>query len=132
MRLTSIEAGNWSALVEAAGFGGMVRQFALNCTVKSFLNDALTLLMDESLADRRSRSIEEKLAQGLAKYLGREIRVLFEIAESEVDSPARQRLKAEQERVARAATAFESDPAVKGLRERFGADIDTGSIKPTN
>jgi hypothetical protein len=39
---------------------------------------------------------------------------------------------AEQERIARAASAFEADPAVRGLRERFGADVDAGSVKPAN
>ena len=39
-------------------------------------------------------------------------------------------LAAVRERIARAASAFESDPTVKGLRERFGADVDSGSVKP--
>ncbi len=84
----------------------------------------LTLRLDQATADRRTRPIEEKLAQGLSKYLGRDIRLMFETAEAGLDSPARQRVLAEQDRIARAASAFESDPAVKGLRERFGADVD--------
>jgi DNA polymerase III subunit gamma/tau len=90
------------------------------------------LKLDEAAADRRTRPIEEKLVQGLSKYLGRDIRIVFETAESGLNSPARQRVQAEQEKFARAAHAFESDPAVKGLRERFGADVDTASIKPAN
>jgi len=72
------------------------------------------------------------LVQGLSKYLGKDIRVSFETAASEVDTPAKQRVLAEQERAARAASAFEADPAVKGLRERFGADVDAASVKPSN
>jgi hypothetical protein len=64
--------------------------------------------------------------------LGSDIRLAVETAESDLNSPARQRVQAEQERVARAASAFESDPAVKGLRERFGADVDASSVKPSN
>jgi hypothetical protein len=56
----------------------------------------------------------------------------FETSEQGLNSPARQRAVAEQERIARAASAFESDPAVKGLRERFGADVDSSSVKPAN
>jgi DNA polymerase-3 subunit gamma/tau len=132
VRLMSIDTGNWPAVVEAAGLSGMVRQFALNCVPASFENDVLTLKIDPSASDRRTRAIDEKLILGLSKYFAREIRVNFEIAETEIASPARQRAAAEQERVARAASAFESDPAVKGLRERFGADIDAGSVKPAN
>jgi DNA polymerase-3 subunit gamma/tau len=131
-RLTSIDAANWPAVVEAAGLSAMVRQLALNCVPGSFENSLLTLKLDQAASDRRTRPIEEKLVQGLSKYLGREIRVTFETADSALNSPARQRVQAEQDRVARAASAFESDPAVKGLRERFGADVDAASVKPTN
>ena len=131
-RLTSIDAANWPAIVEAAGLSAMVRQLALNCVPAGFEHNLLTLRLDQAASDRRTRPIEEKLVQGLSKYLGRDIRVAFEIAESELNSPARQRVQAEQERIARAASAFEADPAVKGLRERFGADVDSASVKPSN
>jgi DNA polymerase-3 subunit gamma/tau len=132
IRLISIDAGNWPAVVEAAALSGMVRQFALNCVPSRFENDVLTLMIDPAAADRRTRAIDEKMVLGLSKYFTRDIRVLFETADTDIASPARQRALAEQERMARAASAFESDPAVKGLRERFGADIDVGSVKPAN
>jgi len=128
----AIDAGNWPAVVDAAALTGMVRQLALNCLPAAFAQDLLTLRLDQAATDRRTRPIEEKLVQALSKYLGREIRVLFETSESGLDSPARQRAVAEQGRVARAAAAFESDPAVRGLRERFGAEVDVDSVKPTN
>jgi DNA polymerase-3 subunit gamma/tau len=131
-RLTSIDAANWPAVVEAASLSGMVRQLALNCLPASFEHNLLTLKLDQAASDRRTRPIEEKLVQALSKYLGREIRIAFEISESGLNSPARQRLQAEQDRIARAASAFEADPAVKGLRERFGGDVDSASVKPTN
>jgi DNA polymerase-3 subunit gamma/tau len=131
-RLTSIDAANWPAVVEAAGLSGMVRQLALNCVPASFEHNLLTLKLDQAASDRRTRPIEEKLVQGLSKYLGGDIRLAFETADSDLNSPARQRVQAEQERIARAASAFESDPAVKGLRERFGADVDSASVKPSN
>ncbi|MEO7208448.1 MAG: DNA polymerase III subunit gamma/tau, partial [Steroidobacteraceae bacterium] len=131
-RLTSIDAANWPAVVEAAGLSGMVRQLALNCVPAGFEHNLLTLKLDQAASDRRTRPIEEKLVQGLSKYLGRDIRLAFETAESDLNSPARQRVQAEQEKVARAASAFEADPAVKGLRERFGADVDAASVKPSN
>jgi hypothetical protein len=107
----------------------MVRQFALNCVPAKFERDVLTLQLDPSTADRRVRSIEDKLLQGLSKYLGRDIRIVFETAQG-LATPAKQRALDEQDRIVRAAAAFEADPAVKGLRERFGAEIDAASVKP--
>ena len=132
VRLTSIDAGNWPAVLEAANLSGMVRQFALNCVPAKFEHDVLTLQLDQSTADRRVRSIEDKLLQGLSKYLGRDIRIVFETAQAGLATPARQRALDEQDKIVRAAAAFEADPAVKGLRERFGADVDAASVKPAN
>src|SRR6202167_2882999 len=131
-RLTRIDAGNWSAVVEAANLSGMVRQFALNCVPAAFEHNLLVLKLDQATADRRTRPIEDKLVQGLSKYFGRDIRLTFETAQSTLDTPARQRLLQEQDRTLRAAAAFEADPTVKGLRERFGADVDAASVKPAN
>ncbi|HEY4446588.1 MAG TPA: DNA polymerase III subunit gamma/tau C-terminal domain-containing protein, partial [Steroidobacteraceae bacterium] len=132
IRLTSIDAGNWTAVVEAANLSGMVRQFALNCVPAAFEHGVLALQLDQATADRRTRPIEDKLIQGLSKYLGRDIRLTFETAQSALATPARQRLLQEQDKAVRAAAAFEEDPAVKGLRERFGADVDAASVKPAN
>jgi DNA polymerase III subunit gamma/tau len=131
-RLSSIDASNWPAVVDAANLSGMVRQFALNCLPAAFQDNLLVLKLDQATADRRTRPIEDKLAQGLSKYLGRDIRMTFETTQSALDTPARQRQLQEQERVLRAAAAFEADPTVKGLRERFGADVDAASVKPSN
>jgi len=130
IRLTSIDGQNWATLVDAAQLSGMVRQFALNCVPAKFENDLLVLKIDR--ADLRTKPIEDKLTQSLSKYLGRDISLKFETAEVALATPARRRALAEQDRAVRAAAAFEADPAVKGLRERFGADVDAASVKPAD
>jgi DNA polymerase-3 subunit gamma/tau len=126
--VSAIDAENWLSVVEAAGLSGMVRQLAFNCVPASFDNAALVLRLDAAADSRRSRPIEEKLAQGLSKYLGRDIRIVFEVSDG-LATHARQRVQADQERSLRASAAFEQDPAVKGLRERFGAEVDSASVK---
>src|SRR5271165_555376 len=116
----SIDAGNWTRLVDAAQLSGMVRQFALNCVPASFDNGVLSLRLDAAAADRRTKQIEEKLVHALEKTLGRELRLSIETSGSGLATPARQRAIAEQDKVSLAAAAFEDDPAVRGLRERFG------------
>jgi DNA polymerase-3 subunit gamma/tau len=128
----SIDADSWPRIVEAASLGGMARQFALNCVPASFERDVLTLRLDEVVDARRSRAIEDKLVQALTKYLGRPIRLIFEVSQNELATPARQRALADQDKVVRAAAAFEADPVVKGLQERFGAAVDSASVKPAN
>jgi DNA polymerase-3 subunit gamma/tau len=128
--VAAIDPENWPAVVEAAQLTGMVRQFALNCVPASFANDVLVLRLDAAAADRRTKQIDDKLVQALSKYFGRDIRVAVETAEPGLATPARQRALAEQDRSSIAAASFELDPAVRGLRERFGAEIDGSSVKP--
>ena len=97
--VATVDAANWPALVDAAGLSGMVRQFALNCVPASFERDALVLKLDPVAADRRTRQIEDKLVQGLSRHFGREIRVIFETPQDGFDTPARQRLLAEQDKI---------------------------------
>jgi DNA polymerase-3 subunit gamma/tau len=126
-----IDAETWLSVVEAAGLGGMVRQLAFNCVPASYDNAVLVLRLDAASDSRRSKPLEDRLAQGLSKYMGREIRLVFEVSDG-LATPARQRVHADQERTLRAAEAFEQDPAVKGLRERFGAEVDSASVKATD
>jgi DNA polymerase-3 subunit gamma/tau len=128
----TIEAGNWAAVVEAANLSGMVRQIALNCVPASFDGGLLRLSFDESAAHQRSRQMDDKLAQSLSSYLGRDIRIAFESADTALVTPARRRAMAEQDKTSRAAAAFEEDSAVKSLRQRFGAEVDPASVKPAN
>jgi DNA polymerase-3 subunit gamma/tau len=121
---------HWPALIDAAPLTGMVRQFALNCVPASFEAGVLKLRLDADTDARRTKQIEDRLVQGLSKYWGREIRIAYEASGTGLASAARQRLLAAQDRVEAAAAAFSEDPAVKGLRERFGAEVEVGSVKP--
>jgi DNA polymerase-3 subunit gamma/tau len=127
----SIDAANWPAIVDAAQLSGMARQFALNCVPAAFEDGLLRLRLDAAAADRRTRQIEEKMLQALSKYFGREIRMSVETADTGIATPARQRSIAEQTKMISAVAAFGEDPTVKALRERFGAEVDAASIKPS-
>jgi DNA polymerase-3 subunit gamma/tau len=126
----TISAENWASIVDAAQLAGMPRQFAHNCLPAGFADDVLKLRIDAAAADRRTRQIEEKIAQSLSEYFGRNIRLLFEVATDLEGTPARVRVRADEDSQLRARAAFEEDSTVRGLRERFGASIDPSSVKP--
>lgn len=130
MPIAKVDASTWAALVEAAQLSGMVRQFALNCVPAACEGSLLSLRLDAAAADRHTKQIEEKLTQALSKYFGREMRILIETSDASLATPARQRAVAEQNRATHALAAFQEDAAVKGLRERFGAEIDAASVRP--
>jgi DNA polymerase-3 subunit gamma/tau len=131
-RVSGIDAANWASVVDGANLSGMARQFALNCVPASFDGQTLRLQFDATAAHRRTPQIEEKLTSGLSAYVGKAIRIAYESSESALITPARQRAIADQDLMTRAVAAFEDDAVVRGLRERFGAQIDAASVKPTN
>ena len=127
-----IDAANWMQVVAAADLSGMAKQLAMNCVPAGLIGDALTLQVDPATAHSRTKQIDDKLAQGLSRYLGREIRINFDASQAAVNTPVRQQFVVDEDRASRAVAAFDADPAVRGLRERFGADVDLTSVKPTN
>ena len=132
VRPMSIDAENWPAVMDAANLSGMVRQFARHCVPASFENQVLRLRFDPAVAHRRTPQIEEKMVQCLSAHLGTQLRVVFEAAEATLVTPVRRLALDEQDKMSRVAAAFEMDATVQGLRERFGAQIEASSVKPTH
>ena len=48
------------------------------------------------------------------------------------DTPARRQAQVSDERLRAAEEAIEADPAVRAMREVFGATVQPGSVKPLN
>ncbi len=129
---TAIDAASWPAVVDAARLSGMVRQFALNCVPVSFENNLLRLSLDDAASHSRTPQLEDRLLQGMTKFLGQPVRIAFQSNAANLMTPARQRVQQEQDKTARAVESFEQDPTVRALRERFGASVDSTSVKPNN
>lgn len=88
------------------------------------------LALDPGVKFVRTGSQEEKLAQALSRYYGETVRVEITVAPSDVETPAQAELRTSQEELANARQAFETDPGVQGLRERFGATLLTDTVRP--
>ena len=79
----------------------------------------------------RTSSQEEKLAQALSRYFGEPVRLEFETAGGPSETPAQAHQRSSQEEIESARRAFESDPGVQGLRERFGATLLPDTVRPS-
>jgi DNA polymerase-3 subunit gamma/tau len=58
------------------------------------------------------------------------VKLEIELADTVVDTPARQSARAAEERVEAARVELENDATVRALKERFGATVLPESIKP--
>jgi DNA polymerase-3 subunit gamma/tau len=78
----------------------------------------------------RTPAQEEKLAQALARHFGAPVRLEFQMNAAAGDSPALAAQRASAQELSVARRAFEADPNVQGLRERFGATVLPDTVRP--
>jgi DNA polymerase-3 subunit gamma/tau len=124
--------GDWSTIVAALGLQGPAGQLAAHCVLVERGDGVIRLQLDRAGEVFRRPQLEQKLGQALAQYFGREMRLEISVAEQAVGTPARQQAQAADERMKAAELAIEGDPAVRAMREVFGATVQPGSVKPLN
>jgi DNA polymerase-3 subunit gamma/tau len=125
-------AAEWRAMVATLDLQGPARQLANHCVLHAWSGDVLRLRLDRSGEMFRRPQLEQKLAQALSEHAGRPLRIEISMSDSVEDTPARRQAQASDERLRAAEEAIEADPAVRAMREVFGATVQPGSVKPLN
>jgi len=121
---------DWGRRIEALGLDGFAKQLARNCEWRGHEGDVVRLGLDPRakslLQDDRRAAIE----RALARQSGEKLRVAIEVLPVPAQSPARLDEQREAERQRVAEQAIETDPAVRALKEKFGATVRAGSVQP--
>ena len=129
----AVESGSeWPAMLAALDLQGPARQLANHCVLTSRSGDLLRLRLDRSGEIFRRPQLEQKLAQALSAQQGRPLRIEISVSDVAEDTPARRQAQVSDERLRAAEEAIEADPAVRAMREVFGATVQPGSVKPLN
>jgi DNA polymerase III subunit gamma/tau len=124
------EPGSWAAIVNALELSGAARQLASHCTLIARQGAVVRLGLDPHNQQLRTPAQEEKLAQALSRYYGEPLRLEFHSSGAAGETPALLAQRASQQELAVAQRAFEADPGVQGLRERFGATVLPETVRP--
>ena len=122
--------GSWIAILNQLDLQGAARQLASHCVLVGRQPGLLRLALDPRVKFVRTSSQEEKLAQALSRHYGETVRLEFTTASGEAETPAQAEQRASQQELDVARQAFETDPGVKSLRERFGATLLPDTIRP--
>ncbi|MFL6599957.1 MAG: DNA polymerase III subunit gamma/tau [Steroidobacteraceae bacterium] len=120
----------WAEMVARLELGGAARQLASNCVLMGRQGAVLRLALDARNKHMRTPAQEDKLTQALSRYFGQPVRLEFEVGATAAETPAQAEQRASLEDLDAARRAFESDPGVQGLRERFGATLLPDTIRP--
>ncbi len=127
-------ASDWDALVATLGLQGTARHFAANCVLLERKAGLVRLRLDPAGDSFRRPQIESRLAEALSQHYGETIRLEITQAATpgEIFTPARRDALAAEDRQRAAEQSIDSDPAVRAMREVFGATVRPGSVKPLN
>jgi DNA polymerase III subunit gamma/tau len=121
---------SWSTILNQLDLQGSTRELARHCVLLGCQGGLVRLALDPRVKFVRTPAQEERLAQALSRYYGETIRVEITMATGDVDTPAQAEQRVSQQELEAARQAFESDPGVQGLRERFGATLLPDTVRP--
>ncbi|HVN41650.1 MAG TPA: DNA polymerase III subunit gamma/tau [Steroidobacteraceae bacterium] len=123
---------DWPQIVAALGLQGPAGQLAAHCVLVGREGSLFKLRVDRDGEHFRRPQLEEKLSQALAQHIGAPVRLEIATGGDGAATPARQQSQAAEERQRAAEQAIDSDPAVRAMREVFGATVKPGSVRPLN
>ncbi|HET7203276.1 MAG TPA: DNA polymerase III subunit gamma/tau [Steroidobacteraceae bacterium] len=123
---------DWESLVAGLGLQGLAKQFAAHCLLLERAPGVVRLQLDPAGEAFRRPQIEERIAQLLSERFGESVRLEILQAEraGELLTQARREAIVNEDRQRAAEQAIESDPAVRAMREVFGATVKPGSVRP--
>jgi DNA polymerase III subunit gamma/tau len=125
-----VAPGSWNAILAQLDVAGLTRQLANNCVLIGRQGNVLRLGLDPRNNMMRAASAVDKLTQALSKHFGAAMRLEFEAPVSGGETPAQAEQRAVVEELDNARQSLESDPAVRALRETFGATLLPDSVRP--
>jgi DNA polymerase-3 subunit gamma/tau len=131
-RIDARDDEGWESLVSTLGLHGPTRQFAAHCLLLERAPGVIRLQLDPAGEAFRRPQIEQRIAQVLSERFGEPTRLEIVQADRGGDllTPAKREARANEDRQRAAEQAIEADPAVRAMREVFGATVKPGSVKP--
>ncbi len=124
------DAAAWTQILAQVELTGAARQLASHCAYLGRQGNVVRLALDPQYQVVRSPAQEERLAQALSRHFGESVRLEFQTAPGTAETPAQAQRRAAEQELAQARRAFETDPGVQGLRERFGATVLPETVRP--
>ena len=109
---------DWEALTRQLDLRGSTLVLAQNCALDEVTDGALTLVCDER---QPASGIQDRLAEALGRYFGRDIRLRLRHGRPERETQAAKAARADREESDRQQRAVEDDPVSRALCEELDA-----------
>jgi DNA polymerase-3 subunit gamma/tau len=124
-------SSDWREIVNALGLGGLVKQLAVNCTVKKREGSDIVLQIATGHSNLINPKAKQRLQQALGEYFNIEARLDIEVVNKvDAESPAQTTQREVVQRQDQAVQSVNDDSFAQSLKENFNAEIVPGSVKP--
>jgi DNA polymerase-3 subunit gamma/tau len=126
-------SSDWREIVNALGLGGLVKQLAINCTVKKRDGNNIVLQIETGHANLINPKAKQRLQQALGEYFNIEAQLEIEVVNTiSGESPAQTVQRETEQRQQQAVRSINEDSFTQTLKENFNAEIIPGSVKPVS
>ncbi len=122
----------WEEILDRCDMNRMVRLLASHCSLKRREPGLVVLQLSHRHDSMHSESRVQLLGQALSDYFGEPTRVRIEFEEDAPESPAERERRLNAERQLGAEAAIATDPVVEEFRNRMGASVVAGSVRPVD
>jgi DNA polymerase-3 subunit gamma/tau len=122
-------AGGWRGMIEAMRLKGLMKELAGHCVLKERDENRLHLAVSPDQEHLFNDAQKERLQEAVRTHLGEKIRLVISVEEPHTETPAQQRSREEQERLAAAQASMENDPHVREIIDAFDATLDKDSVQ---
>jgi DNA polymerase-3 subunit gamma/tau len=124
------EPAAWPAFVAGMKLSGMALQLAAQTELKAVVGNEFVLAIPEASRHLTDRAYGDKLKMAIEQFLGRRVRLRFEVGGAAATTLAAQEKRERDAAQAKTEAAFRDDPFVQDVLSRFDARIKPNSIKP--
>jgi len=130
IELSQLAPENWSQTVKSLGLAGMPLQLADNCAFGGVVDNVVTLQLETSSEHLNTPRFAQRLQTALGAYTGKDVKLRIDMAETELNTPARQQVQRKNEALQDAKQSIENDPLLQQLVAEVDGVVDPNSIKP--
>ncbi|MEJ1462411.1 MAG: DNA polymerase III subunit gamma/tau [Candidatus Sedimenticola sp. (ex Thyasira tokunagai)] len=127
-----MDLSNWHQVVESLQIGGIARQLANNSVYESWDGSTLVLNLDPVHKHMQVGSSEQRLCKALELCMGQKIQLKIVLGSADAVTPAKSQAIAAADRQKDAENSMAEDPLVLAMKERMGARLIPGSIRPVD
>ncbi|OGT21965.1 MAG: DNA polymerase III subunit gamma/tau [Gammaproteobacteria bacterium RBG_16_57_12] len=122
---------DWADTVARLKLSGLAQQLALNSAVKQLDDNLIHLVLGPEHAHLLSKERQAKLQQALRSHFGTQARLEITLETPAQETPALRQERQRDERQQAAIESFTTDQNIQSLISTFDAELNTGSIRPS-